>query len=189
MFNTSQPCPLLILECDATGLEEQQLSLAERLRRNLHARLDLEVPTFRTTDLVSWMIIHRTLALLRAQTVVLIGHGSRSGLRLAEDATGLTPWGLIADRLRPVKPERIIVIAGPHARNSDPGPMFRALPTLQEVIGCPLYLDEERLSKVIDALPLLQGDLGGAIHRQRRGEYESGTAGVMGLRMVEYALR
>ena len=188
MLNASPLHPMLILECDTPGLEEQGLSLARRLQALAQTRLGAHVPTFQTTDLVSWMHTHRNLSAFRAELLVLMGHGSRSGLRLAEDATGLTPWGLISDRLRPLRPTRIVVIAGAHARNTDPGPMFGALPTLQEVIGCPLYLDEQRLAQVLAALPHVPENAAAlGLHRQRRGD--CGVGGPMGLRMNEYAFR
>jgi hypothetical protein len=186
MFSASLTPSLLILECDTRGLQEQGLSLATRLRDNAEARLGVGVPTIGITHLAHWTETHLALSGTRAETVVLIGHGSRSGLRLAEDAAGLTPWGLIADRLRGLRPLRLVVIAGPHPRNSDPGPMFRAMPTLQEIVGASLYLDEERLQKLLDCLPYLPASVQAlGLQRHRRQEYDTGPSGITGLRMAE----
>ncbi|HND28785.1 MAG TPA: hypothetical protein PLA94_02265, partial [Myxococcota bacterium] len=83
--------PIVVIEFDSSSLREQELSLVERIKSSC-----IHIPVYATNDYASLSKLFADLEGVRADAVVLVGHGGRSGLRLGEDASGLTPWGLLA---------------------------------------------------------------------------------------------
>ncbi len=184
--------PIVVIEFDSRSLHEQELSLVERIKSSC-----IHIPVYATNDYASLSKLFADLEGVRADAVVLVGHGGRSGLRLGEDASGLTPWGLLAARLRALRPRKLFVVAGPASRNSDLAALFRELPALQEVLGCALYVDDHRLTAILKVLPELLtfpehspsirawALARGVVHRVTRTEYEEGGEGaVVAMRLV-----
>lgn len=182
--------PLLILECDASKLEQQGLTCADRVAA--FARLlgvEPVVVKARTggqlgTDLAA-ACEHRVF-----DAVVVIAHGNSDGIKLTEDSD-LTGWEALASWLERLEPLRIAFIACQSARTVASSTLFDALESLDEVYASPLNMTFMQSRGVDFLLPcLLDGQMSddwlrlvqagqvllgrGLLFRYTREEYEKG---------------
>lgn len=182
--------PLLILECDASKLEHQGLTCADRVAA--FARLlgvEPVVVKARTmgqvgTDLAA-ACENRVF-----DAVVVIAHGNSDGVKLTEDSD-LTDWAALASWLGPLEPLRVAFIACQSARTVASSTLFDALESLDEVYASPLNMSFMQSHGVDFLLPcLLDGRMSddwlrmvqagqillgrGLLFRYTRAEYENG---------------
>lgn len=182
--------PLLILECDASKLELQGLTCADRVATV--ARLfgvDAVVVRARTSSQLGADLAaaceHRVF-----DAVVVIAHGNSGGIKLTEDSD-LTDWEALAGWLERLEPRRLAFIACQSARTIASSTLFDSLESLDEVYASPLNMSLTQSHVVDFLLPcLLDGQMSddwlrwvqagqlflgrGLLFRYKREDYENG---------------
>lgn len=147
---------VLILECDTLKLTAQGLSLADSIEATTTA---LSPGTHvAVVKSVSEQQLLSQLGLVaqdnsRFQIIVVVGHSSESGLRLASDRFAL--WGAFANWVRPFTPNQMILIA---CKGGQPAPaslLFAGLPTLKDLFAPPFATTKQQVQVIKALIPYL----------------------------------
>jgi hypothetical protein len=86
--------------------------------------------------------------------VVLVGHGSRDGMRIAH-AEGVTSWSAISGYLRPFKPRRLVLVTCEGGVSPAANALFDGLRDLRRIYATPSFASRKLGSLLFALAPLL----------------------------------
>lgn len=153
------PSSILILECDASRLRRDGISLASDTRNLVrvvlpHAQADVVEST--TRDQLLRDLAARAENKRRYEVVFVIGHGSLDRFALAHDAT--VSWSAVAEWIAPFRPGVVLVAACEGGRWLPARALFDGIRSLKEVYGSPALATQSQLAPLqLLALYLLAG--------------------------------
>lgn len=186
--------PLLILECDATKLDRQNLALGNELQNYVKIFFPQNPVILIRSDTEAELA--KAMAELfetgqSCRNIVIIGHSNKGGLKISADR--FVQWEAVANWLIPFAPQRIILIACEVGRWLPCAALFKGIPNLKEIFGSPIPAHKDQkyivLARVLHLLGAKNEDanfiillqLGnflltkGVMFQRTRSEYEQGN--------------
>lgn len=136
---------LLILECDSSRLEGQNMALGNELATT--------VKTFFGTNPIELVRANQTSSLLdslaelaeKAQsysTLVVIEHSSERGIVLTSD--GSVGWNEFVNWISPFSPRKIVLVACKAGTWMPCRALFQGLPDLKEIFASPILVGKDQ---------------------------------------------
>ncbi|MEQ1735615.1 MAG: hypothetical protein ABL886_04335 [Rhodoglobus sp.] len=148
------PDRILILECDSDKLAAQGLALGQRLAE--HPQWNINEPevtlaTLRSADDVD--DVFDDLGRKRYRGIVLIAHSNANIACLAPQVR--ERWTELGKRLRPLRPEKVILFACKGGMTKVGHELFRAVPSLKRIYASPANVSRRQASSLCDAAALM----------------------------------
>lgn len=130
---------LLILECDADNLKQQNLSIADELHKITHlipAKIAKEEAFINTAADLQERFIEYKQKYSSIKLIVVIAHSNREVISIAPDM--LLSWEAFAHWVLPFNPQKMVFIACEAGQFPSTRKLFDEIPKLNKIYASPL---------------------------------------------------
>lgn len=153
---------LLVIEADAETVRRQgHCHVIDSVEKGLASKVRegkirfKRFPIFGRDDLTEGASLARA-GVAKYDAVIIVGHGDPQGIVAAPDL-GVT-WGATAEALAPLEPRALLAISCFAASTTPLSALFGGIPSLQIVMGSPVFLNARQAqAAIVELLALLWG--------------------------------